>query len=659
MNPIVASGSINQSWQYRATSSYDEDLTRYGLLPTDIYNRAPIIKRGIDIFHAKSDTLIECTPDEASTIKVLSGETICFKIEATNTKIHIENGILTEVSSSNSDLVPVTFTWMLNGEMIVDDNKFTIKGEYPSSVLYLNTVDSTHSGLYDCQITNEFGSVVSFPITVEVVDYGEIDLILKNIIKNGCAKEDDMEWSVSSGNLAILDIFNDKQEKLTRREQDSLEGYVLTMFPPSSSKIYSLGNTPSVYNEIVDSNKYFSRDLQYIEEGGAENTILYQDIDITDLFDYLNNKIIGVEGLGAKFMCFIGNAISYYKFRYNLDSDIIYDQANFTGSNRFSPDNIEYYTLQIDEYVNCKVQFLYNHEVLLEKTVSDPYKDAEYITDEQQQINLINKFRTTKGYYAQNIEKKIIQFEEIPKETTTIRIVLVFRHKGLILHATDNILDPNPQYQGSIFTYIQGTQFPSTYNVEKIQMEDAGELREVMSPFSNGDDSGKYMSFINEANQLRELMKENGTNRPMSLYGYSRNLVTGLNLFICPWDEVGTRVTDTLSLINRYIEYLYNEDGRVIDMVLEWDVKKKYYVGNIVSFTQNYYQATADPPKGISPNYSNRWTLIPEWDRTKTYQIGNRVELNGTFYEKVVSNPIIYSPDQLVDWKVYKKHILK
>lgn len=590
MNPIKASGSINQSWQYRTTSSYDEDLTRYEILPTDLYNRAPTIKRGLTVIHVQGKTYTEHIPDDTGTIKVLKGETICFKVEVNNTKIHIENGVLTEVQLDDNDLVPITYNWMLDGELIVDDDRFTIKNEYLQSYLYLDNIEISHAGLYDCQISNEFGGVVSHPITIEVVDYEEEDLILKNIITNGCAKDNEEGWNVSAGSPIFQEISKEIYS-------DSFEGYAISMFPSSriTSGIYSFGNVPSIYDEIIGSNKFFSRNIQYIEEGGSENTILYQDIDITDLSDYLNNNIIGIRGLGAKFICFIGNSISYYKFRYNSNTDTIYDETFFTGSNRFTPDNMEHYTIQVDEFVSCKVQLLGNQDVLLERMVSDPFEVVEYPMDRNMQILMMNKFRASLGAYGQTIEKKTISFEEIPSNTTAIRIIITFRHRGLILHAKDNILDPNPQYQGSIWAYIQGTQFPSIHNVEEIEEIYEGDqrVRGAMSPFSNGDPSNKYMNFINQSNQMRELMKTDGTNRPMPKYGCSRAFVTGLNFYICPWDGVGTSK----------------------EIIPNWSPQEQCSVGNRRRYNNHSYEAIHNPTKGMAPtDEPNIWMKLPDND---------------------------------------------
>tara|TARA_R100000234_G_scaffold116337_1_gene93294 strand:- start:34587 stop:36983 length:2397 start_codon:yes stop_codon:yes gene_type:complete len=145
----------------------------------------------------------------------------------------------------------------------------------------LNDIRVDDAGIYQCEISNQFGTVTSEPTTVEVLDVLENNLLTKNIVQNGEQRLGDAGWSVIEGSMEqVAPYFWDSNKKL---------GWVSTWdMSPSTRHI--------IDQEIYPKPDKGDRVLGPFANRNLHNEIkLHQEIDLTQIKDVIDRKIEGIE----------------------------------------------------------------------------------------------------------------------------------------------------------------------------------------------------------------------------------------------------------------------------------------------------------------------------------------------------------------------------
>lgn len=215
------------------------------------------------------------------------------------------------------------YQWQQDGNPIVlveDPTRTNSKAEVTGSVGYIGTdlkftnISVKHSGIYSCTVANDIGSITSEQVYIDVVIPDQEDFFYKNLVKNPNGSSDVEEWSGDSAFISSK-LSNIDFKEASEVWRPDIFGYTKDMFWP---RPYHL-NTHYIKNSDLEENimkegSYFTRDKwEYIVNGGQRVVQSETEIDLTDLKDYIQGSIYGIEGVGAVFGCYIGNAISRYR----------------------------------------------------------------------------------------------------------------------------------------------------------------------------------------------------------------------------------------------------------------------------------------------------------------------------------------------------------
>lgn len=181
--------------------------------------------------------------------------------------------------------------------------------------LSFQNINVNLAGTYVCSVRNDIGEVLSETITIEVLDPRSPDdtFFRRNLIRNGFATEDTGEWSVSIGEVTTKPFLTDEQANLAKVPNTELFGYHRDgIYPYIGSVTYN--SLDYSFKPLTDPDAaYFCRDvLNYRMNGGTNQAIMYQDIDLSGITNYISGRAYGSNGVRAYFSCIIGNALTRF-----------------------------------------------------------------------------------------------------------------------------------------------------------------------------------------------------------------------------------------------------------------------------------------------------------------------------------------------------------
>lgn len=315
------SAFTSQSVQPISGSSIDENQTEYDLFPLPL-NQPPIITGNIVDSSTPTIKSIELTDglgrdlfvnaDRVVRVLLNSSFTLKFEAQQPNT-LNVQNGIPTQLSGSQA----ISYVWKLNEQPIVSQNL----GEGSSVVVNSNIltfvgIQPSYNGVFTCEASNDIGTVVSEPISIEVYDPAQDPLIYRNLVENPYGQDGTTGWNSNNSEFVTKELTTIPVRTLKTPNRVDVFGYRVDNFYPRPYQISNGAFQDVNYNSILSSKNatYFSRSsYKYFKAGGVEYVKAYQDIDLTDVVDLIRGGVYGVNGVRGVFGCYIGNAISNYK----------------------------------------------------------------------------------------------------------------------------------------------------------------------------------------------------------------------------------------------------------------------------------------------------------------------------------------------------------
>ena len=143
------------------------------------------------------------------------------------------------------------------------------------------------SGIYQCEITNQFGTTTSDAITVEVLDALNTPLLARNIVQNGEMKLGDSGWSIIEGSMEQEDpsFWDGHLKRKGFASKDNLT--------PSVNSIINDIDYPSP----MDGDRLMG---QFCNRSGDNEVKIQQLIDLTPIQDVIDRKIEGITTVDIK-----------------------------------------------------------------------------------------------------------------------------------------------------------------------------------------------------------------------------------------------------------------------------------------------------------------------------------------------------------------------
>lgn len=319
--PALVTGSLT----YVNKAIINENLTEYSLIPgrinskpyesESIYNLSTPQIKPIQ-FNDPNKTYLYL--NDEGTVKVAAGANFTLKFLGVQPPINnVENGVLTMYDNQEN----LIYEWQKDGNSITTpiydvtrpSSSAIVETQYGRELIFTN-ISSKHTGIYSCTVSNDIGSVTSEQVYIDVVIPDQNDMFYKNLVKNPNGATGTDEWSGDSefiaGKLSAANFAD-----VSKVWRPDVFAYTKDMFFPRPYHIntYHIRNSDLEENILKDGN-YFTRDKwEYIVNDGQRVIQAETEVDLTELKDYIQGSIYGVEGVSAIFGCYIGNAVSRYR----------------------------------------------------------------------------------------------------------------------------------------------------------------------------------------------------------------------------------------------------------------------------------------------------------------------------------------------------------
>ncbi len=153
-------------------------------------------------------------------------------------------------------------------------------------ILVLDDILPEDSGIYQCEISNAFGTVQSEPQTVEVLDALNTPLLTRNLVQNGEMRDGDAGWNIIEGSMEQIEpYFWDKYKGIGFASTDNMT--------PKSGKIMNEEEYPPPAN----GDRLLA---QWANRAGENEIKIQQDIDLTGIADVIDRQIEGITSVDLK-----------------------------------------------------------------------------------------------------------------------------------------------------------------------------------------------------------------------------------------------------------------------------------------------------------------------------------------------------------------------
>lgn len=529
-------------------STLNENDTEYNLYPT-LLNEPPIITQGIqDASIPKIRPIQAVQPNIGSlyinadgTVRVALGNTVTLRINAEQPSVlNVENGVPKIIETQQR----LTYVWRKDNNVIStqdplpDEPGFIVNGNQ----LIIQNPDLTFSGLYSCDVLNDIGATSSEDVELEIVDVENEPLFRLNHVVNPIGRNGMDSWTNTVGQIQTRGFSNIPNEEFKQTNKPDLFGYTTEMLNPDPLDLYyGYVSNYNPYTLLTNANYFTRSNIDYFINGEVAIASCYQDIDLTDLQEYIQGSVYGVTGVTGVFTCYIGNAVSRFLHNKNFINPTTRRRKSKykPGQPRLGLDNMRIAGLpEINETVEVIIE-QYDKETLIPSrykiengsivrgpriTLLDPWRKALNAIDTN---NLFQKVDTaasrlfgstantrsdSRYTLGQFIQHNKVVIDPINFNTTKIRIRLNFRINDSRLVEDD-------------------TRF--TENTSEIY-----DINSWQQPYEPSQSGGIVVVPDSEYITSRESSRLRNQNRPISAFipknGMSRGLVTGLNFNVVP-----------------------------------------------------------------------------------------------------------------------------
>lgn len=224
----------------------------------------------------------------------------------------------------------LTFIWKRNG-IVIQSLQFS-----NTNTIIVSAQDSipSLSGIYTCDVTNEYGTVTTDPINIEIIDLNNSTLFNKNLIQNGSGDSNIEGWDVD-GSLTIqelLDYYTTSGFSSVNRKgvfKFSFDSKVFNDDEPIYNFLPSLIDNenpdkeyasffPSItsiqnrkYN-LEDNINYYHLGLESVQYDQDQTIVASQTIDISNYYNYVDGGVYGVDQCGFELFNYLGTGILNY-----------------------------------------------------------------------------------------------------------------------------------------------------------------------------------------------------------------------------------------------------------------------------------------------------------------------------------------------------------
>lgn len=310
-------------------SSTNENLTKYSLFPYDL-NGVPIFTE--TIFDSSEPKMVSNKAyfpgvdadvmyyDDSNIVRVAAGSSFTLKVSAQQPDIlNVENGIPVIKPLDRE----IRYEWLVDGNLVFDVEPSFLevrpdKRKANNNVLEFINVTKRMQGTYTCVVTNDIGQVTSEEVTIEIMEPIRTDdpfnaFFRKNAIQNGFATDGTNSWTAIIGEVAAKPMLTKEQEAKAKLPNVPIFGHAAGEIYPHPFNIRA--NSIAGYKpaSLMKNGYYFTRGpLQYTAAGGTTQTAFYQDVDLSEITDYISGRVYGCKGVRAYFGCIIGNAITRF-----------------------------------------------------------------------------------------------------------------------------------------------------------------------------------------------------------------------------------------------------------------------------------------------------------------------------------------------------------
>lgn len=542
-------------------ASVNEDVTTYSLYPLSI-NALPIIVKDLGSkFTPLSQKDSESGPyiDENSTVIVAFNNPFELSVEAYN-NVDIQNGIVVSGSGAQN----LRYVWRKDGIVLTQNSRLSINQDK----LTFTSVIKSDSGAYTVDIENDVGFITSDVINLEVIQFTEVEGFYSNLVQNFNASQNISSWTEVStqGSEIITKKFVNNNSKLVLTgnpvEDFNFTGYAYpdhfneaevydgTFKTNSELSINSpLLNRVDNFN-ILSSLTYFTRRpyVSFIDQG-SNRVQFYQDIDLTDYKRYIDGTITGVEGVQANFQCFIGNSISYFIPKKNLQTAtgrIPTDQYCFElglPKPRLAVENSDYVQVVSEDYTTVYIEEYENADLVkIHSPLNDPYRTT-YTKETVQPTNNNPAYET--GFLTYKNEEGSAKigdnlfsfFEDIGKQPSNLGQYISLRK--LDIHQLNRRTNKIRIRVEFFHNGLQQTQGDSPADIVKLYRTDGI----LLIPTYLQDLTQSKKTMVDSYTFGKRKIKPNATFAEiLPLYNQPRNFITGFVLYIQPVESKQSEV---------------------------------------------------------------------------------------------------------------------
>lgn len=500
------SEAVTASFTALAKTTIDENSTKYSLYPASINSKGPritkniydastppILREEVALSNQTTDFTTKSTRLYLSAdgiVKVVKGSDFVLSIQAEQPQdITVSNGI----PQINVNQESLAYIWSKDGVTIPNGTGIILDGggalnDLSSATSYIkaqgnklifHNILPTAGGNFACEIKNNVGSVQSETINLQVYNPESRydNMFFKNIIVNPYANSGTNGWTSMQGNIKA-NSFDTSGDDILKQPETAKSGFTPQQFYPYPSNIASplaLGPNFDTWKISANQAKYFTRDkLDYLSNGGLRKVVVYQDIDLSTVVDYIRGSVFGVDGVRAFFGCYIGNALSSILPPRDLVpvSERYSKKYYYQGAPRISVENFLWAgPMNKSETVSITIQELEDEELLMSRTIQsngsvsnvkgitlndpltrtlekvrqankstgvqsvypvDKYRVGYKLKPGDSEDEIIKMYQSLYGevdsFYShgQYVDYNMVHFERLNKRTNKLRINLVF-----------------------------------------------------------------------------------------------------------------------------------------------------------------------------------------------------------------------------------------